>query len=104
MTSEFFNAVRTKTAAALLAAVFAVLVSQILITTHAVQYGDEPHEHDGQVCVLSIAASDSGKLLFSVGVVLFVALRVWRASSQITQTERALIAIRAARPRGPPSH
>ena len=87
----------------LIAVVSAFLLSQILSAVHSSKYGDGPHQHDGQACVLTLVKSGDDKAVPASAFVLFVAFTIWRAADQITQTERALVAIRAARPRGPPS-
>ncbi len=102
MTTGFLKICRSRAAAALIAAVIALLASQVLITAHAAKYGDGPHKHDGQVCVLSLAGHSSEKAIASTAFALVV-VSVWRAGALVAQTERAAIAVRAARPRGPPS-
>jgi hypothetical protein len=94
---------RTKIGAALIAAVVAFALSQILVSAHAAKYGDGPHEHGGQVCVLSLAAPQVDKAVATAAVIVMLSVTVWRAADQVTQSERALLTIRAARPRGPPS-
>ncbi len=94
---------RSKIGAALVAAVAAFFVSQVVIAAHTAKYGDGPHEHGGQVCVLSMVAPQTDKAVGAAAVVLLMVMTVWRAADQITQTERALLVIRAARPRGPPT-
>ncbi|WP_425408646.1 hypothetical protein [Hyphococcus sp.] len=89
--------------AALIAAVAAFALSQILVSSHAAKYGDGPHDHGGQLCVLSLAAPQSDKAVSTAAVAIVMAIAVWRAADQVTQTERALLVIRAAQPRGPPS-
>lgn len=94
---------RKHAGAALIAAVFALLASQALISAHAAKYGDGPHQHDGQVCVLSLAAPGGDKAIAATAFALTVILAVWRAGPFAAQTERAALKVRAARPRGPPS-
>ncbi len=94
---------RLRIIAALFAAVIVLAASQIVIAAHTAKYGEGPHKHDGQVCVLSIASHGGVKAIPAAAYVLAVTLVVWRAGSFPAQTERAAIAIRAAKPRGPPS-
>lgn len=94
---------RSRLGAALIAAVAAFALSQILVSAHAAKYGDGPHDHGGQVCVLSLAAPHVDKAIATATVVVMMSIAVWRAADQITQCERALLVIRAAQPRGPPS-
>lgn len=89
--------------AMLIAVVSAFLLSQLLSAAHSSKYGDGPHQHDGQACVLTLVKAGDDKAVSTASFMLFVAFAIWRAADQITQTERALVAIRAARPRGPPS-
>ncbi|WP_104830878.1 hypothetical protein [Hyphococcus luteus] len=93
---------RSRAGAALIAAVIAFLASQTLIDAHAAKYGDGPHKHDGQVCVLSLVAHHDGKAIGTSAFVLAVFVAVWRAGAPVAQTERAAIAVRAAHARGPP--
>lgn len=94
---------RSRMRAALIAAALAFALSQIMIVAHAAKYGDGPHEHSGQACVLSLAAPGGDKTI-ATAVFLFVGIvAVWRAADQVAQTELARMGVRAARPRGPPS-
>lgn len=103
MTVGFLKICRSRAAAALIAAVIALLASQVLMTAHVAKYGDGPHKHDGQVCVLSLATHGGEKAIANTGIALIVAIAIWRAGDVVAQTERAAIAVRAAQPRGPPS-
>ncbi|WDI31205.1 hypothetical protein PUV54_14735 [Hyphococcus flavus] len=94
---------RSKIGAVLVAAVAVFALSQILVSAHASAYGDGPHDHGGQVCVLSLVAPHVDKAIATAAVAVLLSLTVWRAADQITQSEHALQTIRAARPRGPPS-
>jgi len=78
------------------------VLSQIVFAAHAAKYGDGPHEHGGQACVLSLANPEGNKFIASATFALAVTFVFWRVSNHIAQTERARIAVRAARPRGPP--
>ncbi len=89
--------------AALVAALFAFLASQTIIDAHAAKYGDGPHKHDGQVCVLSLVTHNGDKAVGTTTFALAVFIAVWHAGALVAQTERAAIAVRAAHPRGPPS-
>jgi len=103
MQTGFLKLCRSRAGAAIIAAVIALLASQVIISAHAAKYGDGPHKHDGQVCVLSLAAHGGEKAIANAAFALVVIVAVWRAGAQAAQTERAAIAVRAARPRGPPS-
>lgn len=94
---------KTRWTALLIAVVAAFVFSQFLTSVHASKYGDGPHKHDGQVCVLSFVTHSADKVIPTSAFVFVMALTIWRAADQITQTEHALVAIRAARPRGPPA-
>ena len=93
----------TRSRAALVAALLAFAISQILIVAHGAKYGDGPHEHMGQTCVLSLAAPGGDKFVAAASFVFAAALVLLGFSLQATQLERARIPVRAARPRGPPS-
>ncbi len=94
---------KSKSRAALIAALFAFAFAQLLTGLHAAKYGDGPHDHMGQACVLSLAAPGGDKIIGTASFVLIAAIVLLGFATQATQTERAPIAIRAARPRGPPS-
>jgi len=89
--------------AAFIAAALAFAFSQILIIGHAAKYGDGPHEHGGQVCVLSLAAPAADKFVAAAAFVFVGVVAVWRVANLAAQTQLARVAVRAARPRGPPS-
>lgn len=94
---------RSKTRAALIAAALAFALAQIMTVAHAVKYGDGPHDHNGQACVLSLAAGGGDKTIATAVFIFFGIVAIWRAADQVAQTELARMAVRAARPRGPPS-
>ncbi|MHA7871965.1 MAG: hypothetical protein ACX939_06425 [Hyphococcus sp.] len=89
-------------AAILAAALAAVVFSQIVTASHAAKYGDGPHEHGGQVCVLSLTAPAADKLLSGTVLALVVSVVIWRVANHAAETERSHVLVRAARPRGPP--
>ena len=97
------RACRAKAGPVLVAAILAIFAFQTLVVVHDAKFGEEIHKHDGKVCVLSLIAHNGDKAVASTAFVLTVIVAVWRAGAQVAQTERAAIAIRAARPRGPPS-
>lgn len=94
---------RSRAGAVLIAAIFALVAFQSLAAAHDAAYGVEIHKHDGKVCVLSLVAHDGNKIMPVSAFVLTLVVAVWRAGAVAAQTERAAIAVRAARPRGPPS-
>ncbi|MCK5745230.1 MAG: hypothetical protein KAH44_03410 [Oricola sp.] len=94
---------RSRAGAALVAAVLALVAFQTLAAAHGAAYGVEIHKHDGKVCVLSLVAHEGNKVLPASAFVLTFIVAVWRAGAVVAQTERAAIAVCAARPRGPPS-
>lgn len=94
---------RSRAAAALVAAIFALVAFQTLAAAHDAAYGVEIHKHDGKVCVLSLVAHEGSKIVPTSAFILTFVVAVWRAGAVVSQTERAAIAVRAARPRGPPS-
>jgi len=87
----------------LIAAVAIFVVSQVLISAHTAKYGAGPHDHGGQVCVLSLAAPGGDKLIASAAFVVAVTFSFWCATAQLAQTVRRPILVRAASPRGPPN-
>lgn len=87
----------------LFAAALIVALSQILIVVHATKYGEGPHDHDGQACVLSLAAPSVDKFIATAAFGFMAIVAMWRVAGSVAQTERARLAVRAARPRGPPA-
>lgn len=97
------NGLKSRSGAALVAAVIALALSQILLSAHAAKYGDGPHDHNGQVCVLSLAAPGGDKLIATAAFVFAAFLAVWRIFCQSAESVCARIAVRAPQSRGPPS-
>jgi hypothetical protein len=95
---------RSRVGVALLAALAAFLTAQILSSSHAAKYGEGPHDHNGKACVISLVSHGGDKVITTTAFVLSVIVAIWRAGSFFTQSEAAAIAIRSARPRGPPNH
>ncbi|MEZ5894742.1 MAG: hypothetical protein R3C58_16555, partial [Parvularculaceae bacterium] len=81
-----------------------VVLYQIAAVVHLTKHYDGPHQHHGQECVLSHHGPGGDKAIVAAALSFFVALAVWRIGGQTAQTEVARIAVRAARPRGPPLH
>lgn len=94
---------KSRFSALLIAAVAIFVVSQILISVHVAKYGDGPHDHGGQVCVLSLATSGADKLIASAAFIVAVTFSFWCVTTQLAQTVRRPILVRAASPRGPPN-
>ena len=86
----------------MLAAVVFV-IAQLMLSAHAAKYGDGPHDHGGQACVLSLAAPSGDKFIASATIFVAAVFMLWRVSNHIAQTERAHILVRASHPRGPPN-
>ncbi len=90
--------------AAFIVAVAAFVLAQIFASYHSTKYGDSPHEHFGQACVLSLAASGSDKLVASAGFVFVAAaLTLWRVCFATPRRAPALVRIRSAHSRDPPN-
>lgn len=103
MKAGYLKICRSRTGAALIAAVIALFAAQILVAAHTAKYGDDPHEHDGQVCAFFLAAHGGEKAIHSAAFVLAGIVAIWRAGAQVVQTERAAVAVRSAKSRGPPN-
>ena len=88
--------------AALAAAVIAFVVAQTLGAVHAAEFGDEHHDHGGEACVFALVLSGDNKFFAPTTAVIAISLVFWGVAAIVAQTERAAIAVRAARPRGPP--
>lgn len=97
------NSSRALLAAALLAALMAFVCAQFLTSAHTAKYGEGPHDHNGKACVLTLVSHSSDKAIATGAFVLAVFVAVWRAGSLAAQSEVAALAVRASRPRGPPS-
>lgn len=90
-------------------AIFAVLAmafvtAQSFGALHAAKFGDDPHDHNGAPCIVSVYSKSGDKFLTAATVAFIAVIITWRASAAVAQTERARIGVRAARPRGPPTH
>ncbi len=95
---------RSNKGAALIVAVAIFTLVQIFVSVHAAKYGDGPHDHFGQACVLSLAAPGGDKFVASAAFVFAAAaLTMWRVRFAAPQTAPALVRIRASHPRGPPN-
>jgi hypothetical protein len=94
---------RERAGPVLIAAILAIFAFQTLVVVHDAKFGEEIHKHDGKVCVLSLVAHNGDKAIAATAFVMTVIVAMWRAGAHVAQTERAAIAVRAARPRGPPS-
>ncbi len=103
MLTKAINLKGSKSRAALIVAAVIVVFLQILIVSHAARYGDGTHEHDGKICVLSLAVSADHKFIATASFALIAIVAMRRLSGVVAQTERARLAVRAARPRGPPT-
>ena len=82
-------------------AVAALFLTQILSSSHAAKYGDGPHEHAGQICVLSLA-NPSGDIFTGAATVAVVVV-VGFLSAEIRTPRRIRVAAvqQFAAPRGP---
>ena len=90
--------------AAFLVAASLFVVAQILAVSHAAKYGDGPHDHGGQPCVIALAAPGAEKAVSTAAIVFAAAVLGWRIAL-FTPVVSALPApVHSARPRGPPAH
>ncbi len=95
---------RTKLGAIMIIAVAAFSLAQIFGSIHDAKFGDAPHDHLGQACVLSLAASGGDELLpISAFVVVAMALMMWRMAFASPQAALTIARIHALRSRAPPS-
>ena len=94
---------KSQARALLIAAALSLVASQILIASHAAHDGHDPHDHYGQSCVLCLAAPGGDKIIAAAAFAFVTIIAFWRIAAGASQTERARIAVRAAKPRGPPS-
>ncbi len=87
-------------------ALIAVLLvaAQAVTVSHAAKYGDAPHEHHGAPCIISLVAKAGEKLLTAATIAIAAVVVTWSAVGPVVVREPAPVAIRAARPRGPPTH
>lgn len=79
------------------------VIAQIFVVAHAAKYGDGPHEHGGQTCVLSLAVPAGDKFIASATIFIAAVFMLWRVSNHVAQPERAHILVRASHPRAPPN-
>jgi hypothetical protein len=90
--------------AAFIIAVVAFVLAQVFASIHAVKYGDSPHEHFGQACVLSLGAPGGDKFVASAEFVFAAAvLTLWRVCYATPRLAPVLVHNHFAHPRGPPS-
>ncbi|MEO1251138.1 MAG: hypothetical protein AAFW81_02180 [Pseudomonadota bacterium] len=79
-----------------------VIAAQSVIVAHAATYGDGPHDHHGNPCVVSVLTQAGENFTAGAAVVVIAVFAAWRRAPHQSQTQRAAIAVRAANPRGPP--
>ena len=87
-----------------LAVFFAVQTASV---SHAVSFGDAPHDHDGQVCVLGVIAGHDDVAAVPDIPTTPTLIITATPTEHITRPYAAplkTIAARAPPPRGPPSH
>ncbi len=89
--------------AALVAASFVFALVQSVAAAHAVKFGTAPHTHQGQVCVLSLAAPGGDKAAAPSPFVLFVALAFTALIAPPSRTAPATKPVPRPVSRGPPS-
>lgn len=89
--------------ALMIAAVLAFVSSQLLVAGHQAQYGDEPHEHLGQTCVLSLAAPGGDKVVGASTFALTVLFAAWLIAPVLQQKAIVVVKRYSSGPRGPPS-
>ena len=93
---------RSVNSAALLVALAAFALAQLFASVHAAKYGDAPHDHFGQACILSLAPGGD-KFVASAPAIAAAAVFVLLSISFVAPSPaRTPVRIRAARPRGPP--
>lgn len=80
-----------------------LVAAQAVTVSHAAKYGDAPHEHHGTPCIISVVAKAGDKLLSAATIAIAAVVVTWRAAGAAVVREPAPVAIRAARPRGPPT-
>ena len=80
-----------------------LLAAQAVTVAHAAKYGDAPHDHHGTPCIISVVAKAGDKLIGAATIAIAAVVVTWRAVGPVVVREPAPVAIRAARPRGPPT-
>lgn len=89
----------------ILAFAFAFFAMQSAALAHSYSYGDEPHEHNGQVCDIALVAEDGDVLLPAPAGLSPV--QVFTRAAYIPAIKAAphkINAPRAPPQRGPPTH
>ena len=92
----------SRVAAMLVAAAGAFVLVQFVTVYHATEFGDHEHEHDGEVCALSLVAKVADDALGVDNVAIATAFVTFGVLALRSQSERARVIVRAARPRAPP--
>ncbi len=104
MLQNFLNfALENKRLAIVVASALVFVAAQMFAATHAAEFGEESHEHNGTVCVVSVISKGGEKFLTAATVAFVAVIITWRAGGAAAQTELSRLAVRAARPRGPPN-
>lgn len=83
----------------IVALAFALFALQSAGVAHGYAYGDDPHEHGGQVCALALVAPD-GDVLLPAPVTIAPAVQIFTPAAYSPAVKAAPAAIYA--PRGPP--
>lgn len=82
----------------------AVLVSaQGLIVQHGAKFGDSPHDHNGQACIVSVLAKQGEHATSASALALAAIPCAWGLFAPPSQRAQASVLILSAPPRGPPS-
>ena len=90
--------------AMMIIAVAAFSLAQIFGSIHEAKFGDAPHDHMGQACVLALAAPGGDKFVpISAFAVAAMSLMLWRMNFASPQAALTIARIHALRSRGPPS-
>ena len=88
----------------ILALAFALFASQTAAMAHGSAYGDDPHEHGGQICSVALVAPD-GDVLLPVPAGLTQSLQIFTPPAHVPVFMSVPLSLYAPRPppqRGPP--
>jgi len=89
----------------ILALAFALFALQSAGVAHGYAYGDDPHEHGGQVCSVALVAPDADALP-AVPVLFTQSVQIFTPPAYVPALKAAPLTVYAPRPppkRGPPA-
>ena len=88
---------------AFFAALLALVLSQSLLVAHSAEYGSQNHDHDGEECLIILAASAGEKFLDKPSVSFAPSAITFTIATSEPANDPASTLSLAIPPRGPPA-